>query len=145
MKIPVRPYTQGIIYAMVAYLSWGILPLYWKHLDAIPAVDVLAHRVLWSAMFTLILCMPKRRGYLRIYYSNPKSFLKLMVTGILVSINSYHQLWTFSLDCHYFGIDIRHLRTFKKEDELRLNERFNRRNDPRGSHCLGLSYLWSFR
>ena len=80
-------YTQGIIYAVLAYLSWGILPLFWKHLDTIPAVEILAHRILWTSVLSLALCLSVKRDYLRKYFSNPKSLVKLMITGILVSIN----------------------------------------------------------
>ena len=80
-------HTQGIFYAVLAYSSWGLLPLYWKHLDAIPAVDILAHRILWSSVFTLALCLFAKRNYLRKYFSDLKSLAGLAMTGILVSVN----------------------------------------------------------
>ena len=81
-------YTQGITFAILSYLSWGILPLYWKLLDRVPAVDILAHRVLWSSIFTLAVCLlMKKRDFLRNYFSHPKSLAKLAVTGLLVSVN----------------------------------------------------------
>ena len=80
-------YTKGIFYAVLAYVSWGVLPLYWKQLDMISAVDVLAHRILWSSVFTLAVCLFFKRDDLRKYFSNPKSLVKLTVTGILVSLN----------------------------------------------------------
>jgi len=87
MKKHIGQHTQGIIYAILAYSSWGILTLFWKHLDTIPTVNVLAHRILWSWVFTLVLCLPKRRSYLRQYFSCPKSLVKLTITAILVSLN----------------------------------------------------------
>ena len=80
-------YTQGIFYAVLAYLSWGILPLFWKHLDTIPAVEILAHRILWTSVLSLALCLLIKRYELRKYFSDPKSIVKLMVTGAIVSIN----------------------------------------------------------
>ena len=80
-------HTQGVFYAILAYLSWGLLPLYWKHLDTIPAVDILAHRILWSSVFTLALCLIAKRNYLRKYFTDLKSLAGLAVTGILVSVN----------------------------------------------------------
>ena len=80
-------YTQGIIYAILAYVSWGLLPLFWKHLDIIPAVELLAHRIIWSSVFTLVICLFVKRNYLRYYFTNKKSLLKLMTTGIIVSLN----------------------------------------------------------
>ena len=79
--------TQGIFYAILAYVVWGMLPLFWKHLDMIPALDVLAHRMLWSSVFSLMLCLFIKRAELRKYFSNPKSLVRLTVTGILVSVN----------------------------------------------------------
>jgi len=81
-------YTQGIIYAILSYLSWGILPLYWKLLDMVPAVEILAHRILWSSFITLALCLLMKKGdFLRNYFSSPKSLVKLLITGLIVSIN----------------------------------------------------------
>jgi chloramphenicol-sensitive protein RarD len=56
-------------------------------LDNIPAVDILAHRILWSSVFTLAVCLLVKRNELRKYFSNPKSLVGLAITGILVSIN----------------------------------------------------------
>jgi len=83
----VKRYTQGIVYAVLAYLSWGVLPLYWKQLEMVSSVDILAHRILWSSVFTLTVCLLLKRAYLRKYFSNPKSLISLTVTGVLVSIN----------------------------------------------------------
>ena len=82
-----KRYTQGIAYIVLAYLSWGLLPLFWKYLDDAPAVITLAHRILWSSVFAVTVCLFMKRDYLRKYFSNPKSLAGLFVTGLLVSIN----------------------------------------------------------
>jgi len=79
--------TQGVIYAILAYVSWGVLPLYWKHLDTVPAMDVLAHRILWSSILSLVLCLLIRRNELRKYFTHLKSLVRLAITGMLVSVN----------------------------------------------------------
>ena len=45
----------GIIYTMGAYILWGILPIYWKLIDEVPALEILSHRVIWSFIFVLII------------------------------------------------------------------------------------------
>ena len=80
-------YTQGVIYVVLSYVCWGVLPLYWKHLDAIPSVDILAHRVVWSSVFTLAWCLLIKRRYLRNYFSSPKALVRLTVTGLIVAVN----------------------------------------------------------
>ena len=51
----------GIAFALAAYGLWGLLPLYWRALHAIPVGEVLAHRILWSAATTLLLLGSIRR------------------------------------------------------------------------------------
>ena len=83
----VGQYTQGIIYAVLAYVSWGVLPIYWKQLDTIMSIDILAHRIVWSSVFTLALCLLIKRDYLRKYFTDPKSLVRLAATGMIVSLN----------------------------------------------------------
>jgi chloramphenicol-sensitive protein RarD len=68
-------------------MSWGVFPLYWKLLDTIPAIEILAHRIIWSSVFTLAVCLVFKRDYLRNYFTNSKVLVNLMVTGMIVSAN----------------------------------------------------------
>ena len=38
----------GLLAGMGAFTLWGILPVYWKGLSAVPAAEILCHRILWS-------------------------------------------------------------------------------------------------
>ena len=42
---------QGLIAALVAYLCYGLLPIYIKMIDSIPSIEILAHRIIWSVPF----------------------------------------------------------------------------------------------
>jgi chloramphenicol-sensitive protein RarD len=46
---------SGIFYALAAFITWGVLPVYWKWLGQVPAMEILAHRILWSFVFVFIL------------------------------------------------------------------------------------------
>jgi chloramphenicol-sensitive protein RarD len=39
---------RGIWFALGAYFLWGILPIYWKWLHTVPALQVIGHRIIWS-------------------------------------------------------------------------------------------------
>lgn len=41
---------KGVLFAIGAYLMWGLFPLYWPLLEPAGAVEILAHRMLWSAV-----------------------------------------------------------------------------------------------
>jgi len=43
-----RSQSKGIIYAILSYAIWGILPLFWKALKQIDAGEILASRILGS-------------------------------------------------------------------------------------------------
>ena len=42
----------GLGFAVGSFLIWALFPIYFKQLETVPAVEVLAHRVVWSAFFT---------------------------------------------------------------------------------------------
>lgn len=46
---------KGIGYAALAYTLWGLLPLYWHALHDLPALEILAHRIVWALLVTLLL------------------------------------------------------------------------------------------
>ncbi len=52
---------DGLISTASAFLIWGLLPIYWKLVDTVPAMQLLAHRTLWSLLFVLILLLLLKR------------------------------------------------------------------------------------
>jgi chloramphenicol-sensitive protein RarD len=78
----------GIWYGVVAFTLWGILPLYWKLMQSLPAIEILAHRILWSFVFMFLLVV--FTGGWRIVaagFADKKKLLLMFLCGILVSIN----------------------------------------------------------
>jgi chloramphenicol-sensitive protein RarD len=45
----------GLVTGLCAFMLWGLVPLYWKTLQKVPAAEILAHRLLWSFAFSLLL------------------------------------------------------------------------------------------
>ena len=47
---------KGVLYGIGAYFLWGIFPIYWKWLEAVPAIQIISHRIIWSfVLLALIL------------------------------------------------------------------------------------------
>jgi chloramphenicol-sensitive protein RarD len=42
---------QGMLFAIAAFLMWGLAPIYFKSLDTVAAMEILVHRVVWSFLF----------------------------------------------------------------------------------------------
>lgn len=81
---------EGLVAALMAYLFWGVFPIYFKIIDGVPSEEVFAHRIFWSVPFgLLILYLSKQLGELWQVLLNKKKIIYLALTSILISINWY--------------------------------------------------------
>lgn len=73
---------QGTVSVMLAYGSWGLLPLYWKLFLEVPALEVLVLRILWSVVFLLLVLTVKHKLPLLVELCrNPSQVLLLSATS----------------------------------------------------------------
>ncbi len=61
-----REATRGALAAALCYLTWGLVPLYLHQLAAIDALELIAHRLVWSLVF-LVAILLVRRGLSEIH------------------------------------------------------------------------------
>lgn len=91
--------TKGTIYALLAFIFWGLVPIYFKQVSHVNAFEVLTHRVLWSVIFlTVLLLVTKSFNHLTIILKDIKKVKILFVSAILVSINWLTFIWAISND-----------------------------------------------
>ena len=87
----------GIIYTMGAYILWGILPIYWKFINEVPALEILAHRVIWSFIFVLLIVVVLKRKILKNFFqvqmSQKKTWLGLFLASLFISINWFTYIY----------------------------------------------------
>ncbi len=85
---------KGILYTLIAYVAWGVLPLYWKALKQVPATEILAHRILWSCVFVGGLIIWSRGlKDLRREISGGKDLLATVLGSLLISVNWLTYIW----------------------------------------------------
>ena len=90
---------SGIAYGVGAYVIWGLLPIYWRWLDAASAFEILAHRAIWSLLFCLIfLAYQKQLRTTFVLLKNPRTFSLLALTSLLLSANWAIYIWSVSVD-----------------------------------------------
>jgi chloramphenicol-sensitive protein RarD len=95
--------TSGIWYTAFAYIFWGILPLYWKLLEKVPAVEILAHRIVWSFVFImclLVFCKKwdlLKRNFKEIFHSRSQCFA-VIASSLLISTNWLVYIWAVNSD-----------------------------------------------
>ena len=85
---------RGIALALSAYLIWGILPIYWKTLDHVPSIEILANRIFWSfIIFTIILFAQNRWKDLIKKLKDTNIILYVVVPAILITTNWLTYIW----------------------------------------------------
>jgi len=80
-------YNQGILYAVICYVAWGLFPVFWKAITGVPAVNVLAHRIVCSFAFLFIWVFFTNRETFFSYVKQPKLLLRLGLAGFVISAN----------------------------------------------------------
>jgi chloramphenicol-sensitive protein RarD len=86
--------TRGFLYVLTAYLLWGVLPFYMKALGHIPAMEVIAHRIVWSVPVAgAVLLSLGRLGDLKVALRTPRTLAMASMTAILVTINWGTYVW----------------------------------------------------
>ncbi len=85
---------RGYILGLTAYIIWGLFPLYFKAIQSVPALEIIVHRALWSALFgALLLLVWKHPGWLRELLNNRKRFAVLALSGTLIASNWLVYVW----------------------------------------------------
>lgn len=91
-------YRLGIFYGLGAYLLWGVLPIYWKLLQHVEAMEILANRFLWSAVFVFLLLLAT--GKLNIFMQETKAIFStkntaccMVLAAIMISFNWGIFIW----------------------------------------------------
>jgi chloramphenicol-sensitive protein RarD len=78
----------GIIYAALAFLCWGLFPLYFHALREVPPSQILAHRVVWSLLFLAIVLMVRRQWkWLPAVLRQPRVIGSFIASAFLLSAN----------------------------------------------------------
>lgn len=85
---------NGLVNAIIAYIMWGVLPLYWKLFNDVPAGEILSHRVVWSFVFMGILVTIQRRwGDMKRIVTSRSQLLSLAASGLLIAVNWLIFIW----------------------------------------------------
>ena len=85
---------SGVVYALAAYVIWGLFPLYFKALEQIPSLQILAHRMVWSLLVVaMLLAVLKRWSWLKILREQPAVLARFALSALLLSSNWGIYIW----------------------------------------------------
>jgi len=85
---------RGALAATVSFLVWGIVPLYWKQMEAIGAFELIAHRIVWSLLFLLgIVAWQRSFKALRPAFTQWDVFASALLSSLLLAVNWTLYVW----------------------------------------------------
>jgi len=85
--------STGILSAALAFLCWGLFPLYFHAIGDIPPVQILAHRMLWSLLFLVIVLAVRRQWAWLDLVRKPRVFGSFVASALLLSVNWLIYIW----------------------------------------------------
>lgn len=85
---------RGLIAAFLCYLTWGLVPLYWKQMASVDAMELIAHRLVWSLLF-LVFVVTALRGWTEVWaaLSTWRGFARNFLGGCLLTANWWVYIW----------------------------------------------------
>ena len=85
---------RGIAYAALAFLMWGLFPLYFKALAEVPPTQILAHRMVWSLLFLCgVLTVRRQWQWLPAVLRRPRVVATFTLSALLLSANWFIYIW----------------------------------------------------
>jgi chloramphenicol-sensitive protein RarD len=86
--------SRGLAAAAAAFIIWGLFPVYFHWLSAVPALQIIAHRIAWSAVFLCAwMALRGQLGLLSVTFARPALLARLGLTALLISANWLVYVW----------------------------------------------------
>ncbi len=90
---------NGLPYALGAYLIWGFVPVYFKLLDHVPPVEIVAQRILWSIpLLVVIMYFRSQLGEFFAIFRHKAHLRNLFASAVLIAVNWLIYIWAVSTD-----------------------------------------------
>lgn len=83
----------GFLEGIGCHVVWGLMPVYWKLLSAVPALEVLSWRMVWSCVFVVLLCVFVKRTRFLHLFRDPRAVRTFLASGLIVTCNWGVYVW----------------------------------------------------
>ena len=85
---------RGLWAAIASFVVWGLMPLYWHLLKAVPSLQIVLHRLVWAALLVAAWLFWKQgRHWLRDTLRTPRAWWMLAISALLITFNWSLYVW----------------------------------------------------
>lgn len=90
---------KGLAAALFCFIFWGFAPLYFKLIQSVPALVIIAHRIIWGALLMLVfLAIREHKNLFKALKVSYKQMGILLISGLLVASNWLMFVWAVTHD-----------------------------------------------
>lgn len=94
---------RGSLWVVGAFLFWGIMPIYWKHIEHVQSDEILTGRIVWAFVSTVIAVLIMKNGRLLIadireLWKSQSQFWSLFIATVLITANWFTYIWAVNHD-----------------------------------------------
>lgn len=90
-----KSYITGLLLGSIAFVIWGLLPLYWRLVNALSPYQIFSHRVVWSLVFVTVLLLLKKEFWSWFdVFKNPSQWPRILFSTLFISINWLTFIWS---------------------------------------------------
>jgi chloramphenicol-sensitive protein RarD len=85
---------RGVLYGVACYLLWGLFPLYWPLLEPAGAIEILAHRIVWSLLVVAtVLAVTRSWAWVRPLLADRATLARMALAALLIALNWATYIW----------------------------------------------------
>ncbi len=85
---------RGLIFGATAYTLWGTFPLYWTLLEPGGAIEILAHRIVWSLLtMAVVVVLARRVGHVRALLRDRRRLMLVACAAVVITVNWGGYIW----------------------------------------------------
>jgi RarD protein len=90
--------TSALVAGIAAFTTWGLVPIYWKLLKAVPATEILAHRFIWTSIFLIaLLTWQHRWTEVETNVRSRRASLYCLASGSMIAITWFLYIWAVNI------------------------------------------------
>ncbi|MCC7633048.1 EamA family transporter RarD [Stenotrophomonas rhizophila] len=101
MNLPVQPSLQeqrrGFAVTAFTFTLWGLVPMYWHLLHAVPSLQIIAHRIIWSTLLVVgWLLLSSGTRWWKTILAQPRALPTLAVSSLAIGFNWGLYIWAIN-------------------------------------------------
>jgi chloramphenicol-sensitive protein RarD len=92
-------HNKGLAAGLFCFIFWGVAPIYFKLIDSVPSIVIIAHRIIWGSLFlVLFLMIREKKDFFQSLKVSKKQLAILLISGLLVASNWLMFVWAVTHD-----------------------------------------------